>query len=52
MIQINAPQIGREEIEAAIKAMKSGGLTHGLGAGPMVTKFENAFAKFVKTKMP
>jgi dTDP-4-amino-4,6-dideoxygalactose transaminase len=50
MIQINAPQIGREEIEAAIKVMKSGGLTHGLGAGPMVTKFENAFAKFVKTK--
>jgi len=50
MIPINAPQIGEEEIEAVVKVMKSGVLTHGLGAGPMVTKFENAFAKFVKAK--
>jgi dTDP-4-amino-4,6-dideoxygalactose transaminase len=50
MIQINAPQIGKEEIDAVIKVMKSGGLTHGLGAGPMVTEFEKAFAKFAKTK--
>jgi len=50
MIPINAPQIGEEEIEAVVKVMKSGVLTHGLGTGPMVTKFEKAFAKLVKTK--
>ena len=50
MIQINAPQIGKEEIEAVVKVMKSGGLTHGLGSGPRVTEFEKSFAKFVKTK--
>lgn len=50
MIQINAPQIGKEEIEAVVKVMKTGVLTHGLGAGPMVTEFENSFAEFVKAK--
>jgi len=50
MISINAPQIGEEEIEAVVKVLKSGFLTHGLGAGPMVTKFEKAFARFVKAK--
>jgi perosamine synthetase len=50
MIQINAPQIGEEEIKAAIRVMRSGVLTHGLGAGPMVIKFENSFAKSVKAK--
>jgi perosamine synthetase len=50
MIQINAPQIGEEEIKAVIKVMKSGALTHGLGAGPMVTEFENAYAKSVRAK--
>jgi len=50
MIPINAPQIGEEEIEAVVKVLKSGVLTNGLGAGPMVTKFEKAFAKFVKAK--
>jgi perosamine synthetase len=50
MISINAPQIGKEEVKAVVKVMKSGFLTHGLGAGPMVTKFEKAFAKFVKAK--
>lgn len=50
MIQINAARIGKEEIEAVVKVMKSGGLTHGIGAGPMVTEFENAFAGFVKAK--
>jgi len=50
MITINAPQIGREEIDAAIKVLKSGILTSGLGAGPKVTEFENAYAKFVRTK--
>jgi perosamine synthetase len=50
MIPINAPQIGEEEIEAVVKVMKSGVLTTGLGAGPMVTKFEESFAEFVKAK--
>lgn len=50
MISINSPQIGQEEIEAVVKVMKSGRLTHGLGAGPMVTQFEEDFAEFVKAK--
>lgn len=50
MIPINAPQIEEEEIEAVVKVMKSGRLTHGLGAGPMVRKFEKAFAKFVEAE--
>jgi dTDP-4-amino-4,6-dideoxygalactose transaminase len=50
MIPINAPQIGEEEIKAVVKVMRSGALTHGIGAGPMVTKFEKAFADFVKAK--
>ncbi|MGB9777914.1 MAG: DegT/DnrJ/EryC1/StrS family aminotransferase [Candidatus Bathyarchaeales archaeon] len=50
MIPINAPQIGKEEMDAVIKVLKSGILTHGLGAGPMVTKFEKAYAKFVEAK--
>jgi perosamine synthetase len=50
MIPINAPQIDEEEIKAVVKVMKSGGLTHGLGAGPMVTEFEKSFAKFMKAK--
>jgi perosamine synthetase len=50
MIQINSPQIGKEEIEAVVKVLKSGVLTHGLGAGPTVTKFERGFAKFVKAR--
>ncbi len=50
MITINAPQIGKEEIEAVTRVLKSGILTHGVGAGPMVTEFERAFAKYAKTK--
>jgi perosamine synthetase len=50
MIQINGPQIGEEEIKAVVKVMRSGGLTHGLGAGPMVTEFEKSFAGFMKAK--
>jgi dTDP-4-amino-4,6-dideoxygalactose transaminase len=50
LITINAPQIGEEEIEAVIKVMKTGGLTHGIGAGPKVMEFEKAFAGFVKAK--
>ncbi|MBX5327877.1 MAG: DegT/DnrJ/EryC1/StrS aminotransferase family protein [Candidatus Bathyarchaeota archaeon] len=50
MIPINAPQIGEEEIKAVVKVLKSGILTHGLGAGPMVTQFEKNFAAFMKAK--
>jgi perosamine synthetase len=50
MIPINKPQIGEEEIEAVVKVLKSGVLTHGLGVGPMVTKFEKAFTKFAMAK--
>jgi perosamine synthetase len=50
MIPINAPQIGEEEIKAVIEVMKSGVLTHGLGQGPMVKRFEEDFAKFVEAK--
>lgn len=50
MIPINVPQIGQEEVDAVAKIMKSGLLTHGLGAGPMVRKFEAEFAKFADAK--
>lgn len=50
MIAINAPCIGEEEIEAVVKVMKSGVLTDGLGAGPMVTRFEEAFAEVMQAK--
>jgi perosamine synthetase len=50
MIPINAPQVGEEEIEAVAKVLRSGVLTHGLGEGPMVKKFEEDFAKFVEAK--
>ncbi|MGB9959155.1 MAG: DegT/DnrJ/EryC1/StrS family aminotransferase [Candidatus Bathyarchaeales archaeon] len=50
MIPINAPQIGEEEIDAVVKVLRSGVLTHGLGEGPMVKKFEEDFARFVEAK--
>ncbi len=50
IIPINAPKIDDGEIKAVIKVMKSCILTHGLGAGPMVTKFEKTFAEFVNAK--
>ncbi|MEM3874601.1 MAG: DegT/DnrJ/EryC1/StrS family aminotransferase [Candidatus Bathyarchaeia archaeon] len=50
MIPINAPQIGEEEVEAVVKVLKSGVLTNALGAGPMVKKFEEEFAKFVEAR--
>jgi perosamine synthetase len=50
MIQINSPQIGKEEIDAAAKVLKSGILTHGVGAGPMVKAFEKAFAKYMRAE--
>ncbi len=50
MIPINLPQIGEEEIQAVVKVMRSGYLTSGLGAGPLVAEFERSFAKFAGAK--
>ena len=50
MIPINLPKIGEEEIQAVVKVMRSGYLTSGLGAGPVVTEFEKQFAKFAEAK--
>ena len=50
MIPINMPKIGEEEVQAVVKVLRSGMLTSGLGAGPMVTEFEKNFAKFAGVK--
>ncbi len=50
MIPINLPKIGEEEVQAVVKVLRSGMLTSGLGAGPMVTEFERNFAKFADVK--
>jgi len=50
LIPINLPKIGEEEVEAVAKVLRSGLLTHSLGAGPMVTQFEKKFAEFAGVK--
>ena len=45
MIPINLPKIGEEEVQAVVKVLRSGMLTSGLGAGPVVSEFEKNFAK-------
>ncbi len=50
LIPINKPEIGEEEVQAVVRVMRSGYLTSGLGAGPEVTKFEAAYAKFAGAK--
>lgn len=49
-IQVNMPQIGREEIQMVTKVLRSQILTGRLGSGPMCEKFEEGFAKFVEAK--
>ena len=49
-IPINKPVIGNEEVRAAAKVLRSGFLTEKRGSGPCVTRFENAFSKFVGTR--
>jgi dTDP-4-amino-4,6-dideoxygalactose transaminase len=44
------PKIGEEEVQAVVKVLRSGMLTSGLGAGPMVTELEKNFAKFAGVK--
>jgi dTDP-4-amino-4,6-dideoxygalactose transaminase len=43
-------QIGKEEIDAVTKVLKSGVLTHGLGTGPIVSEFKYSYGNFVKAK--
>lgn len=50
MIPINKPLIGNEEIRAVAKVLRSGFLTEKRGSGPCVTRFENAFSKYVGTR--
>ncbi len=50
MIPINMPKIGEEEVQAVVKVLRSGMLTSGLGAGPMVTELEKKFANFAGVK--
>jgi len=50
VIPINSPIIGEEEIEAVVKVLRKGPLTNALGAGPMVTQFEEKFANFCNVK--
>jgi perosamine synthetase len=50
LISINVPQIDENEVKAVTKVLKSGALTHGTGAGPMVLEFEKSFAGYVKAK--
>jgi len=50
MIPINLPKIGEEEVQAVVRVLRSGMLTSGLGAGPMVTELEKKFADFAGVK--
>ncbi|NIR87520.1 DegT/DnrJ/EryC1/StrS family aminotransferase, partial [Candidatus Bathyarchaeota archaeon] len=50
IISINMPKIGKQEIEAVVKVLKSGVLTAHPGNGPAVKQFEAEFRKFVITK--
>jgi len=50
MIPVNMPQIGSEEVESVVKVLRSRVLTDRLGNGPMVKKFEKAYARFIRAK--
>jgi dTDP-4-amino-4,6-dideoxygalactose transaminase len=50
MIPINLPQVDEQEVEAVVQVLRSGLLTHRFGNGPMVRRFEEAFAKFAGVK--
>ena len=50
MIPINKPSTDEAEVQAVLEVMLKGPLTNALGAGPKVTEFEQAFAKFAGAK--
>jgi perosamine synthetase len=50
MIPVNMPLMGKEEINAVTKVLKTGILTGRLGSGPMVKQFEDNFARFAGAK--
>jgi perosamine synthetase len=50
LIPINLPKIDEAEVQAVVKVLRSGVLTSGLGAGPMVKEFEESFAKLCGVK--
>jgi len=50
MIPVNMPIMGKEEINAVTRVLKSGILTGRLGSGPMAKQFEDNFAKFAEAK--
>ena len=50
MIPVNMPLMGKEEIAAVTKVLKSGILTGRLGSGPKAKQFEDNFAKFAEAK--
>jgi len=50
MIQVNMPQIGKEEIQMVSKVLKSRVLTGRFGSGPMAKEFEEEFTRFFKAK--
>jgi len=50
MIPVNMPLMGKEEINAVTKVLKTGILTGRLGSGPMAKQFEDNFAKFAGAK--
>lgn len=50
MIPINLPQVDEREVEAVVQVLRSGLLTDRFGNGPVVRRFEEAFAKFAGAK--
>jgi dTDP-4-amino-4,6-dideoxygalactose transaminase len=50
MIPVNMPLMGKEEINAVTRVLKTGILTGRLGSGPKAKQFEDNFAKFAGGK--
>jgi perosamine synthetase len=50
MIPVNMPLMGKEEINAVTRVLKTGVLTGRLGSGPMAKQFEDDFSRFAEAK--